>query len=211
MAHQASAYELAQSRGRGELRSTLLDTASRLLAAEGAASLTVRRIAAEVGCSTTVLYTMFGSKNGIAEALYREGFERFRRRLASLPPEPDPLARVYQLAWAYRASALAEPNYYRVMFAHAIPGFTPSAEALAAADAGFKVLIDAAGECVGVGIFVPSDAGEIAAVLWAAAHGVVSLELAGHLAGDAAPGLFETAVRAATTWFLADGNRHADS
>lgn len=203
MAKTASAYELAQSRGRDELRSTLLDTASRLLAAEGATSLTVRRIAAEVGCSTTVLYTMFGSKNGIADGLYREGFERFRRRLDSLPPEPDLLARVYQLAWAYRDSALAEPNYYRVMFAHAIPGFTPDSEALAAADAGFTVLIDAAAACIDAGIFVPSDPAEVAKVLWAAAHGVVSLELSGHLGSDDAQRCYETAVRAATTWFVA--------
>jgi len=31
-----------------------------------------------VGCSTTDLYTAFGSKDGLADALFREGFERLR-------------------------------------------------------------------------------------------------------------------------------------
>jgi AcrR family transcriptional regulator len=36
---------------------------------DGPDALTMRRIAAEAGSSTTVLYTMFGGKAGIAEAL----------------------------------------------------------------------------------------------------------------------------------------------
>ena len=51
----------------------------------------MRRIAAEADCSTTVIYTMFGSKEGLAEALYLEGFERVRRRLEAVPPRRDPL------------------------------------------------------------------------------------------------------------------------
>lgn len=45
---------------------------SRLLTQEGSAALTLRRVATDAGCSTTVLYTMFGGKDGPAEALYRE-------------------------------------------------------------------------------------------------------------------------------------------
>lgn len=195
-------YGLAQRRGRDQLRATLLDTASRLLAAEGAPALTMRRIAAQMGCSTTVLYTMFGGKEGLAKELYREGFERFRRHLHTLPPSPDPLTHMYRIAKAYRDSALTEPNYYRVMFAQAIPGFTPNCDTLAAASASFQILIDAAGACVDAGVFVTADPTEIAEVLWAAAHGVISLELAGHLDPSQAPHRYETAVQAATTWYV---------
>jgi len=202
---KASAYEAARRRGRDELRTTVLDTASRLLAAEGAGALTMRRIATELGSSTTVLYTMFGGKHGLAEALYLEGFERFRRRMESAPPDPDPLAEMYRISWAYRDYALTERNYYKVMFAEAIPGFTPSEDALAVANASFEILIDAARACVDAGTFAPGDPAEIAVVLWSAAHGMVSLELAGHFDGVDARRHYETAVTAATSWFLRSG------
>jgi hypothetical protein len=40
----------------------------------------MRRIASEVGCSTSVRYTMFGGKAGVVEALWAGGFERLRLR-----------------------------------------------------------------------------------------------------------------------------------
>jgi AcrR family transcriptional regulator len=78
-------YELAQQQGQDVLRRTLLDVASRLLVGEDPQALTMRRVAATVGCSTTVLYTAFGSKDGLAEALFLEGFQRLRRRLEAVP------------------------------------------------------------------------------------------------------------------------------
>ncbi len=60
-----------------ELRTRLLDVAGRLLDTAGPESLTVRRIAAEAGCTTQVIYTMFGSNEGLAEALYLEASNAF--------------------------------------------------------------------------------------------------------------------------------------
>jgi AcrR family transcriptional regulator len=190
-----------RQRGQDALRSFLLDAAGRLLADEGAGALTMRRIAAEVGCSTTVLYTLFKNKDGLVSGLYREGFERFRRRIAALPPAADPIQRVHDLAAAYRASALAEPNYYRVMFLGAVPGYAPSGEALAAGDATFAYLADAARACMDAGIYRPGDPYAVAQVLWSAAHGVISLELAGILEPDEER--YRAATSAATEWFLA--------
>lgn len=218
MTETASAYQRAQARGREGLRTELLDVASHLLATEGPGALTMRRIASEAGCSTTVLYTMFGGKEGIAEALYLEGFHRFRRRLESVPSGTDPLAHLYDLARAYRENALAERNYYGVMFERAIPGFTPSPDAVAAARASFDILVDAVRACLEAGVFAGgAEKGvEIAEVLWATAHGAVSLELAGYLGlegagpGDAPGGTiaerrYGTAVAAAGSYFLAAG------
>lgn len=199
-----SAYEVAQRLGRRELRTTLLDAASRLLTEEGSEALTLRRVASDVGCSTTVLYTMFGGKDGLAEALYREGFDRFRRQLVSLPPAADRVARLYDIAWAYRQSALSEPHYYGLMFAHAIPGFEPSADAIAAARASFDVLLHAVRDCVESGTFTPGNPEEIAEVLWAASHGILSLEFGGHFHSGDAENRYRTAITAATTWFLAN-------
>ncbi|MGZ4674264.1 MAG: TetR/AcrR family transcriptional regulator, partial [Ilumatobacteraceae bacterium] len=56
--------------------STLLKAASDLLATEGPAALTVRRIATAAGVSTMNVYSRFGGKDGVVEHLFVEGFHR---------------------------------------------------------------------------------------------------------------------------------------
>jgi AcrR family transcriptional regulator len=189
------------------MRRTLLDAAGAILVAEGPAALTMRRLAAAAGCSTTVLYTLFGGKDGLADALYREGFERFRRALADAAAAAgdDPIGQQVALGRAYRAYALAEPNLYRVMFMDAIPGFAPSAASLAVANDSLGVLADAVRDGMAAGALRSGDAGAAAEVLWAAAHGVVSLELAGHFPDPAvAADRFRTLCWAALTPLLTD-------
>jgi AcrR family transcriptional regulator len=196
-------YQLAQRQGQEAMRRTLLDAASRLLLEEGPGALTMRRVAGAVGCSTTVLYTMFGAKEGLADALYREGFERLRRRLEAAGGDPDPLGRLRALGRAYRASALAEPGYYGVMFQQAIPGFRPSAESLVVAGASLEVLTQAVRAAMEAGGLRAGDPRAVAEVLWAAVHGVVSLELAGHFADpEVADDRFQTLASAAILPFL---------
>jgi AcrR family transcriptional regulator len=198
-------YVLAQRRGQEALRRALLDGASGLLVAEGPGALTMRRVAGVAGCSTTVLYTMFGAKEGLADALYREGFERLRRRLEAVPDRGDPLARLRALARAYRDNALAERAYYGVMFQRAIPRFEPSPASLAVAGASLEVLAAAVRAAMDAGALLPGDPRAVAEVLWAAVHGAVSLELAGHFPDPAvAADRFQTLASAAILPFLAD-------
>lgn len=194
-------YRRAQAAGQGALRRTVLDAASALLLAEGPSALTMRRVSGEIGCSTTVLYTMFGGKDGLAEALYLEGFARLRHRLAEAVAAAgdDPAERLAATGRAYRENALAERAYYGVMFGQAIPGFTPSAEAVAESRRSFDVLGDAVAALGGE----PPELVDPTDLLWATAHGVVSFELAGHYADEAtAEAAYRTALTAVST-FLA--------
>lgn len=196
-------YARAQAQGQEALRAALLDLAAQLLAAEGPAALTMRRIAAAAGCSTTVLYRHFGAKDGIAEALYQEGFERLRRRLESVPAHDDPPAHLAALGRAYRDNALAERNLYQVMFAGLIPGFTATAQSRATATASLDVLREAVRSCAATGAFRPdADVNEVTDTIWAAAHGSISLELAGHFADETAEHRYQTLTRAAVAAFL---------
>jgi AcrR family transcriptional regulator len=175
------AYSIGERTSQDELRVRLLDVASHLLQTQGAESLSMRRIATEAGCSTTVIYTMFGSKEGLAEALYLEGFERFRRRLEALPPRKDPLEYLTALGPAYREACLSEPGYYSLMFEKAIPGFEPSERARTLARAALNILDRAIADCMSAGYIVPTQPRKVADALWAAAQGAISLERAGHL------------------------------
>jgi AcrR family transcriptional regulator len=200
----SSPYAAARATGKDALRRAILDAASRLLQAEGPDALTMRRIAADVGCSTSVLYSMFGGKAGVAEGLWLEGFARLRARLEGVEGR-DPLDRLAGMGRAYRANALANPTYYSVMFQRPIPGFEPSPDAYAKSLASLQVLVDAVADCINEGIFRPADPRHIAGVLWAAAHGAVSLELAGYEGARDADALFDDLLAASAAWFFTPG------
>jgi AcrR family transcriptional regulator len=196
-------YARAQSDGQEALRTTFLDIAARLLTSEGPDALTMRRISTEAGCSTTVLYRLFGAKEGIASALYREGFARLQLRLAAVPADDDPVAHLAAVGRAYWENALAERNFYGVMFSRAIPDLILDDEARAAAAASLDVLRAAAQSCIDAGAFrSDTDADEVTDVLWASAHGVISLQLVGHFPADVAEARFRSLGRAAVAGFL---------
>ncbi len=176
----STAYQQAQREGQDVVRTAILDAATHLLLDEGPAALTVRRISAEVGCSTKVIYTLFGGKDGLSEALWLEGFARFERRLLATPPGPDALTRLRAGIEVYRDYALDQPAYYRVMFQGGVPGFTPSPEARQEAKRSFHLLVAGVRRCLAEGLLHGASDVQIADVLWMAMHGAVSLELAGY-------------------------------
>jgi AcrR family transcriptional regulator len=197
-----SAYGQAYAAGREAVRRLVLDVASQLLEAEGPDALTMRRIAGEVGCSTSVLYTMFGGKSGVAEGLWREGFERLRQALERAEGD-HPLGRLAAMGRAYRTNAVDNRAYYAVMFQRPIPGFQPSARAYAESLRPLQTLVDAVADCIHAGVFRAADPAHIAGVLWAAAHGAVSLELAGYEGAVDAEARFQDLLAAAAAWFFA--------
>ncbi|MEV8627272.1 TetR/AcrR family transcriptional regulator [Streptomyces sp. NPDC051079] len=195
-------YQDAQRAGQDAVRTTILDRSIDLLVSEGPAALTMRRIAADIGASTKVLYTMFGGKEGLIDALYREGFARLRRAQEAVPRDGDPLAHLTRLGQAYRAHALAEPAYYRVMFEQPVPDFHPSPEALSVAEGAFETSAAAVGACMAAGVFRPGDARELSKLLWAASHGAVSLEIGGHFTPEEAGPRYDALMAAVGRAFL---------
>lgn len=159
-------------------RSTILDAALAILQRQGAGALTVRSVAAAAGCSTTGVYTWFGGKNGLVEAIFIDGFETFATALRDARGSAPPGQPLAALAAAYRRWAISHPTQYMVMFGRAVPDYRPSEHALAVAMATFDDLVAATATTMATVAFAGSPA-EIAHHLWAGIHGYVSLELAG--------------------------------
>lgn len=195
-------FAAAHAEGRIASRTLALDTAGKLLAEHGPAALTMRRIAADMGCSTTVLYTMFGGKSAIADELWREGFARLRKAL-ECAEGPDPLARLAAMGKAYRTFALANRAYYAVMFQRPIPGFEPSEQAYAESLLTLRELAAGVADCIDSGAFRPGDPDHIAGVLWAASHGAVSLEIAAYEGAVNAEARYHDLLAATAAWFMA--------
>jgi AcrR family transcriptional regulator len=197
-------FRQAQEDLRGTLRQGMLDAATQLLTAEGPAAMTVRRVADAVNCSTTLLYSLFGGKDGLANELYLEGFARLKAefetaaaQLSKKKSEKDGLARILLHARVYHQYAKRNPSYYMVMFGDAIAGFVPPVASRKQAWESLAVLIDAFDECMKNGALPPSNPIAAARLLWAAMHGAASLELKGYyLKTERADELFDAAVNA---------------
>lgn len=162
----------------------LLDRAGVLLSKEGAGALSLRRLAADVGTSTTAVYSLFGGKPGLVRELFVEAFHRFGTHLKAVPRTDDPGEDLIQLGLAYRRGALADPHFYPIMFANIVPGFEPDEQVTEEALAALTPLIEAVHAGVEAGIFVEVPSNTVVMSCWGLAHGIVSLELNGYAPDD---------------------------
>jgi AcrR family transcriptional regulator len=169
-----------------EVATALTEAAARLLGEEGPAALTTRRLASEVGTSTTAVYTHFGSKPDMVRAMVTEGFERLARQEKAVRRTDDPVRDLVNLGWAYRRHARANPHLYRIMFGRAFPGFQPTVEDQAHGLPALEIVVEVVQRGIDAGRLPATEAWPGAVSTWTAAHGVVSLELDGYL-GDLAP------------------------
>lgn len=160
----------------------LLEAAARLLAEDGPAALSTRRLAAAVGTSTSAVYTHFGGMNDLVRALVHEGFARLDRRLATVRTTDDPVADVVALGNAYRANAVEYPHMYAVMFGSAaLAGFALTDEDRQHGRYTLTALVDAVARAMDAGRFSVGDGVLLAQQMWIALHGLVALELGGYL------------------------------
>lgn len=145
-------------------RGELVAAARELLEEEGEAALSMRRLADRLGIRASSIYKHVPDKATLEVALVAEGLAEAGAALASAGPHLGSIAR------AYRAWALAHPHLYRLMNDRPLPrDRLPSGLEARAAQPLFAALGDQ----------------DRARAAWAAAHGLVSLELAGRFPADA--------------------------
>ncbi|HJQ44537.1 MAG TPA: TetR/AcrR family transcriptional regulator [Jatrophihabitantaceae bacterium] len=197
--------------GQDEVATRLLAEAGRLLAEHGPSALSLRRVAAEAGTSTMSVYTRFGDKGRLLAEMYRDGFRRLGAALLAVPQTRQPMADLFELGLAYRRAALDNHQVYDLMFGHPVPEFRPDEQSRATADAAYRPLVEAVRRCLDVGVLAGTDAERIALHLWSVSHGMVSLELNGHLpAGDLEQRYVEALVYAGTPFLPSDGQGTPD-
>jgi len=189
-----------------ELRERLVDAGLELLDRHGPAELTVRRIAEAAGTSTMGVYTKFGGRTGVLEAIYRQGFELLRAALGAVPHAEDAIRHILDLALAYRRFAIANPALYAFMFEQPVPDFDPNPTLrVEALDTTFGLLVTAVQRATAQGALPDGDPVHTSVLVWCLAHGMVSLELT-HAASSPQPGRFPASPEAGER-ILLDGVR----
>lgn len=147
---------------RSERSAEILRAGRRILEAEGADALTMRRLAAEVGMQAPSLYKHFATKRAVETALVEQGLLEFGAALHAAVFASSGRGRVRNLLDAYRSAALASPALYRL----ATSGRFPRAD-----------LHPGLEEWAGEPFFHVTGNPWRAQALFAFAHGMVTLEL----------------------------------
>ncbi|MGN5635399.1 TetR/AcrR family transcriptional regulator [Streptomyces sp. AC154] len=127
-----SAIRGARERARIEVTAAIKDEARRQLAAEGAAKLSLRAVARELGMVSSALYRYFPSRDELLTALIVDAYDSVgevaeKAHRTAAPDGSAPvahLARWVAVACAVRDWALAHPHEYALIYGSPVPGYT---------------------------------------------------------------------------------------
>ena len=156
-------------------RGKLLRVAAHLYVQYGRDGLTMRRLAAEFGCSTMALYRWFKNKDDIVIALRTDGLNRMGEALeAAFATAGTARKRHSAVLAAYFAFAKSNPDFYRALFDVPFDESTATPELLKARDR-LSVPMKAHAELMREEN-LNVDLQTFATQMWAALHGAILLD-----------------------------------
>ncbi|MGT2432619.1 TetR/AcrR family transcriptional regulator [Cupriavidus basilensis] len=162
-------------------KARLCAVAERRFAEGGVASVSMRQLAEELGCSPMTPYRYFKDKEDILAAVRTAAFDRFAAALeAAGASAGEPRERAHAVGEAYLAFAFAEPNAYRLMFDMTQPGDDRYPELERAGSRARRTMSAHLETMVERGL-IHGDPQVLSYVIWASIHGLVMLRLAGKL------------------------------
>ena len=167
---------------RQQLRTLIIDAARDMFVTVGYEAVTMREVAKRIGYSATSIYHHFADKEALLRAVCDTDMLALASSLNTVLQITDPVERMNALGMAYAQFALAYPNHYRMMFMTPRDPCSPETSGLqqnnAEQDAYFQ-LKTVVNDVFKDGKFKPelNDSELIAQTVWAAMHGVCSLQI----------------------------------
>jgi AcrR family transcriptional regulator len=168
-----------KAKGDGHLRrAEILEAAERIFLAEGYQGATIRKIADEVGVSSTALYMHFSDKDQILLEICDGAIGRLleaNEAVAAL--NVDPVSRVKLMAEGYVRFALTNPNAYQLVFSSPMQAIAEDKQAatFALGERCFDKFLGVVREIAAAGRLRTGTPEAAAQVMWASCHGVVAL------------------------------------
>ncbi|NEB77850.1 TetR/AcrR family transcriptional regulator [Streptomyces sp. SID14478] len=130
----------ARARARQEITAAIKDEARRQLAVDGAAKLSLRAVARELGMVSSALYRYFPSRDDLLTALIIDAYdsmgaaaEEAEEAFRATDEQPTPARRWLAVCQAVRAWALGHPHEYALIYGSPVPGYTAPTTTVAAA------------------------------------------------------------------------------
>jgi AcrR family transcriptional regulator len=173
-----------REREKSETRDKILDAARELFISEGYEGVSMRQVAEKIEYSPTAIYVHFADKEQLFHELCHEDFARLATVFQSAAMPSNPVDRMREIGRTYVQFGTQYPNHYKLMFMTPHPATeldeldyevkdNPESDAYAFLKHSVQQAIDA-------GYFRDElrDADLISQTLWAAVHGVISLQIA---------------------------------
>jgi AcrR family transcriptional regulator len=202
----------ARERVRAELTAEITDAARRQLAEVGAAALSLRAVARELGMVSSALYRYFPSRDDLLTRLIIDGYDALGAAAeAADTPDAAPRARWLAVCRAVREWARAHPHEYALLYGSPVPGYAAPRDTVPAASRVGVVLGRILGDAARSGALPEAqgverdpalisddavavlggehpaldDAVRLRALLaWSSLYGTISFELFGHFVGS---------------------------
>jgi AcrR family transcriptional regulator len=100
----------------------LLAAAERLIELGGPDLVSMRAVAGEVRTTTRAVYSLYGSKQGLMDALAAQAFHLLRDGVGRLPTTPAPVDDLIEAGLMFRRFAVEHPALFRLTFANTRDG-----------------------------------------------------------------------------------------
>lgn len=213
----------ARERARAATTAEILRLAREQVASDGAAALSLRAIARDLGMVSSAVYRYFASRDELLTALIIDSYDRLGAAVeagdAAVRKRSDFLGRWRGATTALRDWAIAHPSEWALLFGTPVPGYSAPSDTIASASRYTIVLVTILTDQAADGHVhrgpVPkalrpdllrlrrqfqTDASDAALAVgmsaWAAVMGAVNLEIFGHLHNvvDAPGALFAAVV-----------------
>jgi AcrR family transcriptional regulator len=173
-----------REREKSETRDKILDAARELFVTEGYEGVTMRKVADRIEYSPTAIYVHFADKEELFRELCHQDYARLAEVFQSSVVSSDPVDRLKQIGAIYIDFGTRYPNHYKFMFMTPHPAHEPDAldqELMGNPEKdAYAFLKFAVQQAIDAGCFRKElrDAHVVSQTLWAAVHGVISLEIA---------------------------------
>src|SRR5215212_10853067 len=147
----------ARERVRAELTAEITEVARRQLGEVGAAALSLRAVARELGMASSALYRYFPSRDDLLTRLIIDGYDALGDAAdAADDPSAPPAERWLGVCRAVRAWARAHPHEYALLYGSPVPGYRAPQDTVPAASRVGVVLGRILGEAAHSGALPPA-------------------------------------------------------
>jgi AcrR family transcriptional regulator len=162
-------------------RESLRVEAERIVAEHGLAALSIRAVADAAHTTTRAVYSTFGSKDGLIDALAQTAFEFLYTEIEKLPETNDPIRDAIDVAVkVFRRLVLDHPVLYRIAFQRVAPGLPAGPDVTAARQRAFAQLQGKIRRLEKAGLLGRTSLEEATVAIEAIMEGLANAELRGH-------------------------------
>jgi AcrR family transcriptional regulator len=170
----------------GDLKNSLIRAGVDILAEDGIAGLSLRKVAQKAGVSHNAPYSHFTDKQALIAAISTEGYRTLYEQLSAVRSQfaDDPKRQLYEAGFTYLHFAQTKPAHFKVTFSHLVERENDYPDLVEISGNCLNELIEIVRAGQNCGYLRPAPVEALAVAVWSAVHGFTSLLIEGQVSHD---------------------------